>query len=32
MHDIDTGSTRPIRCNPRKTISEKDKDTAGIGG
>ena len=33
MHDIDTGSTRPIRCNPRKLSPEKDKDTAaGLGG
>ena len=32
MHDIDTGSTRPIRCNPRKLSPKKIKNTAGIGG
>ena len=25
MHDIDTGSTRPIRCNPRKLSPKKIK-------
>ena len=25
MHDIDTGSTRPIRCNPRKLLPKKIK-------
>ena len=25
MHDIDTGSTRPIRCNPRKLAPKKIK-------
>ena len=25
MHDIDTGSTRPIRCNPRKLSPQKIK-------
>ena len=28
MHDIDTGSTRPIRCNPRKLSPKKNKDPA----
>ena len=31
MHDIDTGSTRPIRCNPRK-LSPKNQNTAGVSG
>ena len=30
MHKIDTGSTRPIRCNPRKLSPKKIK--TGIGG
>ena len=25
VHDIDTGSTRPIRCNPRKSLPKKIK-------
>ena len=25
MHEIDTGSTRPIRCNPRKLSPKKIK-------
>ena len=31
MHEIDTGSTRPIRCNPR-ILSPKKKNSTGSGG
>ena len=32
MHEIDTGSTRSIHCNPRKLSPKENKNSTRIGG